>query len=1083
MPQSNDDTIERIVVGACCLGVFLVGAAISLVLLTKVMGLHVHELPNLSLWFESDVWRVYSNLVDRYSDHYRTAVHPLASLLLSTPVIVLKKLGLAPATAASIVTACGAGTLALSFFIVCRRLLGRTIDALVFTALLMSSAGYLFFTSVFEVYAWGGVTIMLAVLAATVTGRFQAAALVAGSALSLSITVTNWMAGLAATVLSVRLRQAVLYTVFAFAAVAFLSVVQTNFYSKAGRFLFVGEEPNYVDLHLGERLLNVPRVFFASSVVLDRLSDTMDNVGNPYVTAQHGDASLDTLGGTAMALWLVLLAAGAYGAWVAWRRGGTARVLAMLVASLIAGQLALHILYGEETFLYSLHYLPLLVLLASFAALTRWRWAALAGAALLAVLAGRHNLAQFDRAYARADHLLMVHKRPPHRPRDELLSAMAQRPGDHWPRGIGHVPIALPGSAEADKGYLEPGGSFSPGAGSFGVSIWVRGESGLQTSDSLPLDDVSQEFIGDDARDGIGVRTKTPFYAAEWRQSEPGVWSLALTPAAGAEPLELVLRSAGPSGGRIDTMRMAGQALLINDRWRIEMGAGLRLLDMGAEGAPGWSSRQDAGQDAECGDGWCVARLAVAGPAQLKIVDTKRRPSVDSALQSMPVQPGVTIEGGDPRFAAALEAQVAQMLMGTVGVEVRTGDPMHYPLASQRDAAYVVAALAGAGRLDAAAVLVRELADRDFFGELGAEADAPGLALWAMGTVSRGLNDPAFDRSMWPHVYRKAELIAQLATTQAPVRVDDSGRILSEYERNPKLQPVADQARDGLIAGRVGWDRQHLYATAVSISGLKEAARFARLRGDAARAEAWDRVRESLQTAFGKALGEHLYPAELSDDRMLGVGLDPSDAARGVSDYQEALSRNWDDTRNPGGGFKAWPSRTYFELAKARQWLRLDAPERAWETLTWFWDHSPSPGLYTLWEAGDEQHSFDRWPQTRGWAKPPHVSPQYRASAEMVLTQLAMLAHVDGGVLVIGAGIPSSWLERPLDVRGLVTQAGPVSWSWDGQRLAVKTCDRNIAVRGGGALAGASVTVSREGCTPPQASTDAGHLATEGLPE
>src|SRR6266542_4162361 len=42
-------------------------------------------------------------------------------------------------------------------------------------------------------------------------------------------------------------------------------------------------------------------------------------------------------------------------------------------------------------------------------------------------------------------------------PRLELLQAMLQRPTDPWPRGQGHVLLAVPGCSEAAKGYHEPG--------------------------------------------------------------------------------------------------------------------------------------------------------------------------------------------------------------------------------------------------------------------------------------------------------------------------------------------------------------------------------------------------------------------------------------------------------------------------------------------------------------------------------------------------------------------------------------------------------------------------------------------------
>jgi hypothetical protein len=67
--------------------------------------------------------------------------------------------------------------------------------------------------------------------------------------------------------------------------------------------------------------------------------------------------------------------------------------------------------------------------------------------------------------------------------------------------------------------------------------------------------------------------------------------------------------------------------------------------------------------------------------------------------------------------------------------QTRPGDPTHYPQSWLRDGAYVVAALARSGRNDAALALVDEFDQRDFFGGYGPEADAPGLALWALAEV------------------------------------------------------------------------------------------------------------------------------------------------------------------------------------------------------------------------------------------------------------------------------------------------------------------------------------------------------------
>jgi len=81
------------------------------------------------------------------------------------------------------------------------------------------------------------------------------------------------------------------------------------------------------------------------------------------------------------------------------------------------------------------------------------------------------------------------------------------------------------------------------------------------------------------------------------------------------------------------------------------------------------------------------------------------------------------------------------------------------------------------------------------------------------------------------------------------------------------------------------------------------------------------------------------------------------------------------------------------------------------------------------------------------------VTPHYWTAAEMLLLQLDMLAVEDGEASVtIGAGIPASWLEKPLSVRGLLLESGPLDWSWDGKQLSVKTPDPRLKMKAGPAF-------------------------------
>ena len=97
----------------------------------------------------------------------------------------------------------------------------------------------------------------------------------------------------------------------------------------------------------------------------------------------------------------------------------------------LLGQLVLHMLFGWETFLFSIHFVPLLVVVAALSTLTRARVVALSLAGAVAVFAGINNFIQFGKATAfvrsRITESYLV---------DVAKSA---RQTDPFPRGEGHV--------------------------------------------------------------------------------------------------------------------------------------------------------------------------------------------------------------------------------------------------------------------------------------------------------------------------------------------------------------------------------------------------------------------------------------------------------------------------------------------------------------------------------------------------------------------------------------------------------------------------------------------------------------------
>jgi hypothetical protein len=712
--------------------------------------------------------------------------------------------------------------------------------------------------------------------------------------------------------------------------------------------------------------------------------------------------------------------------------------LRFVIGVVLGGQLVLHLLYGEETFLYSLHFAPLLILVAAFGTTTSARAVVLVLVAGLIVSVGVNNVTRFSEAtrYFQNDAV---------KGRADVLREMMKRPRDPWPRGSGHVVLADPGSAERDKGYHEPGGGFSPGPGSFGVSIWARDRQGnLQTGDEIPLSMLRQSLKTDYAhgtRKTAAISTDTSFYRALWASLEPQRWRLSLWRGWRSDTeLSFVVRSVGPAGGPIRTLEWDGQRLRVNDRWTMTVSPPPVAVRLGDEREPDWKTARGTIRRWQGEDGWGYARFELDGHRKWDFSISDTLPG-DGRGYRLPVGPRILdLSLPDARFVESINAQVTHLQMSLVGNQTRSADPVNTPVPWQRTGAYIIAALARAGENTTAKELSRYLAENDFYGGFGAEADAPGLAIWSLRQVATHVNDSAYDKWLWQHVRRKAELIMSMLSTTESIRRKPLFPIVPRVALHPDNDLVVEPAREGLIIGRMDYHRPVLYINAVSYRGLVDAAWLADRVGEPALADTWRTRAKQLRMAWAQAFKD---PGS-NNDRTYITALWPtwigSSNRRDV--IRKNLSERWSGRRDEHGGYRSLPRWTYFELAEAHQWLYLGEMERTWTTLRWFWDHQASPGLYTWWEDDTEGNTYHYWNRIRGWVTPPHVTPHYWTSAEMLLLQLDMLAFVDESeqepVLVIGAGVPIEWTTETLNVQGIGTSLGTVKWTWRDGRMSVE---------------------------------------------
>jgi hypothetical protein len=989
-------------------------------------------------WFESDTKRVVQNMTDRWSNHYRTRVHPLFSLVAFPPVYALREItGTQPITAVKIVIAVVASLWVGTLFAVLRLIGCRQFDTVLFCVLAMASASAIFWFAVPDTYPFGSLSILLAfsVVALAQHRTLSHWWYVGVSAATLSFTLTNWMVGILATFVQYRWKRALQLTANAFCLVVLLWAVQKVAFPSAHFFLDNRDEAKFSRTAGSGGLQHVLSSFVFHTMAMPAIRefdlekyDLEDQWPTIMLTQMSLPGSGSFWGVVAVVLWSALLG---LGIWALLTVEPHPRLRVVLGLSLL-GQFALHAVYGDETFLYALHFGPLLVILAAFSTLTRARVLGLVLAGTLAICAGINNGLQFSTA------LRLMERHSP--PRNQVLAQMRQRPADPWPRGVGHVILAAPGSREVDKTYHEPGGSLSPTVGSFGVSLWMTDSAGnLQaTSDTIPLSDLQQQLVWTNDQKLPTLLTETPYYQARWSATGEGHWTLNLkTQANSSTNPMVVIRSVGPAGGPVNSLAWDNLRLLINDRWSIHIDPTPLKVHLGEEGPQGWMTSPSPLTRWQGNGGWGYVRfeLGVASNWKVIIKDTHARPM--AGLNTLEVRPTLSLDLPDTRFSASLHTQIAHLLMSLVDRQTRPGEPMNYPLAWLRDGAYVMVALARAGQLEVARELSSAFAENDFFGGFGPEADAPGLAIWALEEVAVRVNQPAYDRWLWPHVRRKAEFILEMLSTERPLYRPVTGPIVPKQIRRKDLSLVAEPARDGLIIGRMDFHRPLLFVNAVSYRGLLDAAALAGRVDRPTDAERWRAKAAELKRAWQKAF----KPPESSNPRTYSSGLWPTWVADSDR-FLQGLQERWVERRDTQGGFRRLPSWTYFEIAEAHQWLLLDHTDRVWTTLHWFWDHQASPGLYTWWEGKGEENTFHRWEGVRGWVRPPHVTPHYRTAAEMLLLQLDMLAYANRSIgeatVVIGAGIPMEWLNQPMHVKGMTVPGGQLDWSWDGKHIHIK---------------------------------------------
>ncbi|WP_193335485.1 hypothetical protein [Devosia beringensis] len=380
------------------------------------------------VWFDSDTRIVAMNMTIREYHHWTLYKHPLFSLI-TWPLTSLARLFVGDAmTAVRVVQASNAGFAVVLLFTLLGRIGLGLLDRSLICLLFLVSGTMLFWYTVPETFTFGGTTLLIA-LHATISGRPQTRlgylGLGLASLASLSMTITNWFAGLLATAIVYGLldhpiallkrwlsdfrtiwsdiKVPVLISVAVLVTAMALALLQDFIFGEASLFFnvfYIWKEGEFIGDYKVSSMILRPFVLLFSPVVVGTIDTWLNGT---RMTADDFVPS-NWPGILALGLWILLLVSGTISSVAALLKPTDANVslrrLIFASAIILAAFIFIHTVYGFVAFLYLAHTAPYVLTIAAIGFLGKFRNVARIVITTLIVLAGYNNYQAFLQAAA-----------------------------------------------------------------------------------------------------------------------------------------------------------------------------------------------------------------------------------------------------------------------------------------------------------------------------------------------------------------------------------------------------------------------------------------------------------------------------------------------------------------------------------------------------------------------------------------------------------------------------------------------------------------------------------------------------------
>jgi len=306
------------------------------------------------------------------------------------------------------------------------------------------------------------------------------------------------------------------------------------------------------------------------------------------------------------------------------------------------------------------------------------------------------------------------------------------------------------------------------------------------------------------------------------------------------------------------------------------------------------------------------------------------------------------------------------------------------------------------------------------------EHDSHGEFIYLVAEYARLTGDRSLAREMWPHVEKAAEYIDLL-------RQQTTG------EFKGLLPPSISHEGYSAKPMHSYWD------DFFALRGLKDAAWLAQQLGncDAASrfATSSDEFGRDFHASIRRAIAHHHIDyipgcADLGDfdPTSTTIGIEPGgDLANLPHDAViHEFTRAWEESLARMEGRRPWKDYTPYELRQVGTFIHLGWRDRAQRLLAFFLDDRRPSG----WKQWAEVVAQD-------YRSPTYLGdiPHLWVGSDFVRSFIDMLVYEreEDDALVLGAGIPSSWLDRGVRVHGLRTNYGPLDFSAvrSGNRIVV----------------------------------------------